>query len=236
MYKAPVQASDYIALFWAPAEALTPRCDIVLCAPFVDLETLRVDLAPSSVKYGAQDCFWEPEGAYTGEISAKMLADIGCSYCIVGHSERRQYFHETDEDVARKTSALLACGITPIVCVGETLEEKQQGKTLQRIGEQVRNGLGHLSDEQRSSIVVAYEPVWCIGTGMADDPVGANATIGAIRQIAGGLADARMLYGGSMNPNNAAMFSAQPNVDGGLVGSASLDARNFIQLIISALK
>lgn len=236
MHKSPAQTSEYAVSFWAAAEALVPRADIVLCAPFVDLETLRLELAPSSVKYGAQDCYWEPEGAYTGEISAKMLAAIGVSYCIVGHSERRRLFFETDEMIARKVAALLAHDITPIVCVGETLEEKQQGQTEQRVVAQIHAGLGDLSDEQRARLVVAYEPIWAIGTGLADDPTSANQTIKMLHHCVGGLAGARILYGGSMNAENAAAFCAEPDIDGGLIGSASLDPRKFIQLIQHAIR
>ncbi len=236
MYKTPAQAAEYVASFWAAAEALVPRADIALCAPFIDLETLRVELAPSSVKVGAQDCYWEAEGAFTGEISANMLQTMDVSYCIVGHSERRRLFGETDDMVKRKVSALLACDITPIVCVGESLEEKKQGWTSERVAAQVHAGLGHLSDEQRARVTIAYEPIWAIGSGLADDPENANATIKTIRQTAGGLSDVRILYGGSMNAENAAAFCAQPDIDGGLIGSASLDPRKFIQLLLNALK
>ncbi len=236
MYKTPAEAAEYVSLFWAAAEALTPRADVVLCAPFVDLETLRIELAPSTVKIGAQDCYWESEGAFTGEISAVMLKAIGVAYCIVGHSERRRLFNETDDMVARKASALLAHDITPIVCVGETREEKQQGKTAPRVTAQVTASLGHLTEAERARTVVAYEPIWAIGSGLADDPVSANNCIKMIRETAGGLNDARMLYGGSMNADNASSFCAQPDIDGGLVGTASLDPRKFIQLIINALK
>jgi triosephosphate isomerase len=236
MNKTPVQTIEYVVSFWAAAEALVPRADIALCAPFVDLETLRIELAPSSVKYGAQDCYWEPEGAYTGEVSTGMLAALGCSYCIVGHSERRRLFFESDAMVARKVAALLAHEITPIVCVGETLEEKQQGQTVRRVMEQINVGLGDLSDQQRAQLVIAYEPIWAIGTGLADDPASANQTIKVIRHCAGGLADARILYGGSMNADNAAAFCSEPDIDGGLIGSASLDPRKFIQLIQNATR
>ncbi|HXN09551.1 MAG TPA: triose-phosphate isomerase, partial [Candidatus Acidoferrales bacterium] len=198
--------------------------------------TLRIELAPSTVKIGAQDCYWESEGAFTGEISAVMLKAIGVAYCIVGHSERRRLFNETDDMVARKASALLAHDITPIVCVGETREEKQQGKTAPRVTAQVTASLGHLTEAERARTVVAYEPIWAIGSGLADDPVSANSCIKMIRETAGGLNDARMLYGGSMNADNASSFYAQPDIDGGLVGTASLDPRKFIQLIINALK
>ena len=236
MHKTPAEAGEYVSSFWAAAEALTPRAEIALCAPFVDLETLRIELAPSTVKIGAQDCYWESQGAFTGEISALMLKAIGVAYCIVGHSERRRLFAETDDMVARKASALLAHEITPIVCVGESLEEKQQGKTAQRVTAQVRESVGHLTDAERARIVIAYEPLWAIGSGLADDPVSANDCVKMIRETAGGLSDARVLYGGSMNADNAKGFCVQPDIDGGLVGSASLDPRNFIQLILNAMK
>jgi triosephosphate isomerase len=233
MHKTPAQAAEYVSLFWAAAEALVPRADIALCAPFVDLETLRVELAPSSVKIGAQDCYDEPEGAFTGEVSVSMLAAIGVVYCIVGHSERRRLFCETDDAVARKTAALIDASITPIVCVGESLEEKKQGWTAERVSAQVRADLGNLKADERARVVIAYEPIWAIGTGLADDPASANATIAMIRGTLEGLERARILYGGSMNASNAASFCSQPDIDGGLVGSASLDARGFVQLIKS---
>lgn len=235
MHKTPAQASEYVSLFWAAAEAMVPRVDIALCAPFVDLETLRVELEPSSVKLGAQDCYYESEGAFTGEISVSMLAALDVSYCIIGHSERRRLFGETDEAVARKVAALLGASITPIVCVGESLEEKKQGWTAERISAQVRADLGNLNPDERAQTVIAYEPIWAIGSGLADDPQSANATIAMIRGVLDGLVGARILYGGSMNASNAAAFCAQPEIDGGLVGSASLDARAFLQLIKSTL-
>jgi triosephosphate isomerase (TIM) len=236
MNKGPAQTRDYVHSFWAGAEALVPRADIVLCAPFIDLQTLRVELAPSRVKFGAQDCYWEPAGAYTGEVSAAMLHNIGATYCIVGHSERRRLFGETDEMVARKVAALLEVELTPIVCVGESLEEKQRGLTMQRIADQVISGLGALTDDQRGRLAIAYEPIWAIGTGLNDDPASANEIIKLIRAMAGGLSKARILYGGSMNAENAVAFSEQPEIDGGLVGGASLDPRTFLKLVINGVK
>jgi triosephosphate isomerase len=236
MHKSPAQTRDYVAQFWAAAEALVSKADIVLCAPFTDLETLRTELAPSRVRFGAQDCYWEPSGAFTGEISAAMLAELGAQYCIVGHSERRRLFGETDETVARKVAALLALDLTPIVCVGETLEEKENRLTESRVTLQVQAGLGALTDAQRARVAIAYEPIWAIGTGLSDDPVTANGTIEMIRGVCAGLQDARILYGGSMNADNAAAFCAQPEIDGGLVGGASLDPRVFLTLIMNGLK
>jgi triosephosphate isomerase (TIM) len=231
MYKTPTEARAYARDFATPAAALADAADIALLAPFVSIEALGESLRGTSVAYGAQDCYWEPKGAFTGEVSAAMLGEMGCSYCVVGHSERRALFGETDAVVAKKVDALLASRITPIVCVGETYDEHQAGLTLQRVMQQVSDGLGHLDDDQRASIVIAYEPIWCIGTGLADDPESSDRTIGLIRQTLGGLGDARILYGGSMKPENAAAFCACPNIDGGLVGSASLDPSNFIALV-----
>jgi len=235
MYKTPPQARDFVDEFAAAAAALCARADVVLCVPFIDLETVGNALIGSPVLYGAQDCYWKAEGAFTGEISAAMLKELGCSYCIVGHSERRQHFGETDETVAKKVSALLSVGVTPIVCVGETLEEHKGGLTLQRVMQQVNDGLGHLDDDERASLVVAYEPIWAIGTGLADSPENANRTISLIRQSAGGLSDARVLYGGSMKADNATLCCAQPDIDGGLIGSASLDPSVFLALIRNGL-
>jgi triosephosphate isomerase len=236
MHKTPEQTRAYVGDFVGPAAELIAQADIALLAPFVDLEALRAALGTSSIGFGAQDCFWEPEGAYTGAVSAAMLKALGCQYCIVGHSERRQYFAETDETVALKVSALLERDITPIVCVGESFEEHQTGQTHERVSAQVNAALGHLSDAERSMLVLAYEPIWAIGTGLCDDPQSANATIEHIRHTAGGLSEARVLYGGSMKSLNAASLCAQPHIDGGLVGSASLQPAEFLQLIGNALQ
>jgi triosephosphate isomerase (TIM) len=230
-YKTPDEARAYLADFIVPAEALIPRADIALLPPLISIEAVRNGLEKTTLAFGAQDCYYEPEGPFTGEVSASMLGAIGCKYCVVGHSERRRLFGETDDGVAKKVSALFAAGVTPIVCVGETLEEYKSGSTLQRCMQQVSDGLGHLEDDARANLVVAYEPVWAIGTGLADDPESANKTIGYIRQTLGGLDEARILYGGSMKAENAAAFCAQPNIDGGLVGSASLDPGKFLTLI-----
>ena len=230
-FMTPDQAREYVSNFLVPADELVARADIALAPPFSAIEAVRGGLDKTTIALGAQDCFWEPQGAFTGEVSAAMLAAMGCEYCIVGHSERRRLFGETDDTVAKKVSALLAAGVTPIVCVGETLEEYQAGMTLKRVMQQISDGVGHLADEQRANLVVAYEPVWAIGTGLADDPESADRTIGYIRQTLGGLDEARILYGGSMKAENAASFCAEPNIDGGLVGSASLDPKTFLSLI-----
>ena len=235
-FKTPDEARAFVDDFITRAEEFIPRSDIALAPPFIDLQTVGDALGKSSVALGAQDCFWETQGAFTGEVSAAMLAAAGCRYCIIGHSERRRLFGETDAIVAKKARAVLAAGMTPIVCIGESLEEYKAGLTLNRCMQQVAEGLGHLDDEERANIVVAYEPVWAIGTGLADDPESANRTIGYIKQCLGGLDEARVLYGGSMKPDNAAAFCAQPNIDGGLIGSASLDPASFLTLIANGIE
>ena len=230
-FKTPEETRAYVDAFRGGAEELIPSADIALLPPFIDLVAVREALDGTSIAFGAQDCYWEPQGAYTGEVSAAMLGALGCEYCVVGHSERRRLFGENDETVAKKVSALLAEGVTPIVCVGETLDEYKSGLTLQRVMAQVSGALGHLEDGERANLVVAYEPVWAIGTGLADDPESANRTIGYVRQCLGGLDEARILYGGSMKADNAALFCAQPSIDGGLVGSASLDPALFLTLV-----
>jgi triosephosphate isomerase len=240
MYKTPAQARDYATAFVPLADKFRERAAIVLCAPFIDLVPLHEELliadADTFIEVGAQDVFWEQEGAFTGEISPLMLVGESVQYCIVGHSERRRLFGETDESVAKKVSALLAVDIVPIVCVGETLEENRAGKTRECVSAQIRTALGHLSDDQRSDIMIAYEPIWAIGTGLADTPETCDLTIGYIRSLAGGLDDATILYGGSMNVENAQALCACPSVDGGLVGSASLDPVKFAQLVTNGLR
>jgi triosephosphate isomerase len=236
MFKTPDAARAYVKRFAPLASDLTRDADIALLAPFVSIEAVARSLEGSAVAYGAQDCYWEKQGAFTGEVSAEMLAQMGCDYCIVGHSERRRLFGETDETVARKVDALLEARITPIVCVGETQEEYLAGMTLSRVMQQISDGIGHLDDDARASLVIAYEPIWCIGTGLADDPASAEKTIGSIRRTLGGLDEARVLYGGSMKAENAGAFCAQPSIDGGLVGSASLDPDGFLALVKSGLE
>jgi triosephosphate isomerase len=238
MFKTPAQTREYAQAFAPLAEEFRERAAIVLCAPFIDLVPLHEELleADTFVDLGAQDCYWEPEGPFTGEVSAFMLAGEGVDYCIVGHSERRRLFGETDEMVARKVSALIGADIVPIVCVGEALEEHLAGKTRERVCAQLQAGLGHLTDEQRGDIVIAYEPIWAIGTGLADTPESADATIGHIREVVSGCVDATILYGGSMNADNAEALCSTPNIDGGLIGSASLDPARFATLVRNGLR
>jgi triosephosphate isomerase len=231
-------------LAWALDKEDTEAVEVVVCPPFVALRSVQTlvqgDRLP--LGYGAQNCHYEPAGAYTGEVSAPMLAKLGCSYVIVGHSERRQYFGEDDELVNRKAKAVLATGMQPIVCVGESLEQREAGQTGQVVGGQVRGSLAGLSAAQVGGLVVAYEPVWAIGTGRAATADDAQETIalvrGTIAELVGKTAaDAvRIQYGGSVKPSNIEELMAQPDVDGALVGGASLDADQFAAIVKGAAR
>jgi triosephosphate isomerase len=215
--------------------------DVVLCPPFTALRTVGETLANSPVQLGAQNMHWEPDGAYTGEISASMLRDLYCHYVILGHSERRQFFHETDADVGRKVKAALAANLTPIVCVGETRAEREAGSTEAVVGRQVRDGLAGLGAADLRRIVVAYEPVWAIGTGLTATPQQAQDVHAFIRETLAGMADEetaqtiRIQYGGSMKPANAKELLSQPDIDGGLIGGAALESRSFADIVRAAL-
>lgn len=206
--------------------------DIVVCPPFTALADVARVLAGSSIEVGAQDLHWEPRGAFTGEISGPMLWDLGCTYVIVGHSERRRLLGEDDEAVRRKVAAAFANEILPILCVGESLEERETGLTERIVQTQARLGTLDVQAEQAALLVVAYEPVWAIGTGRPATGAEANRVAGLIRgwlrQWFGDAAEAvRILYGGSVTPESIAEFSTQPEIDGALVGGASLDADAF---------
>ena len=212
-------------------------CDVAVCVPFPYLSETAVALASSEARWGAQDCSAHAQGAYTGEVSVAMLAEFGCRYVIVGHSERRQFHAETDQLVADKAKTALAGGLTPIVCVGETLAQREAGETEAVVKRQlsaVIHALGHCAGE----MVVAYEPVWAIGTGKVATPEQAqlvHALLRAQLKAATPHADAmKILYGGSMKPDNAATLMAQPDIDGGLIGGASLKAADFIAICRAA--
>jgi triosephosphate isomerase len=212
-------------------------CDVAVCVPFPYLSETAVALAGSDLRWGAQDVSAHEQGAYTGEVSAAMLVEFGCRYAIVGHSERRQYHGETDQLVADKAKAALARGLTPIVCVGETLAQREAGETEAVVKRQlsaVIHTLGHCAGE----MVVAYEPVWAIGTGKVASPEQAQAVHALLRaQLKAATAhadDMQLLYGGSMKPDNAASLLAQPDIDGGLIGGASLKAADFIAICRAA--
>jgi triosephosphate isomerase len=216
--------------------------EVVLCPPFTALSAVREAIGPAKIGLGAQNMYFEEQGAFTGEISPLMLAEL-CQYVILGHSERRQYFGETDEGVNKKARVALTHNLTPIICVGENLDQNQAGETAAFVGGQVRGAFEGISAEDASRIVVAYEPIWAIGTGVAAVPAEVNSIIGL--SIRGTLADMygedvaqsiRVQYGGSVKPNNMGEFAIQSEIDGALVGGASLQAENFLGIIQAALE
>jgi triosephosphate isomerase len=212
--------------------------DVVVCPAFTALRSVQTTLEGDRIPIGlgAQNCHWEQQGAFTGEVSAPMLAKLNVHYVIVGHSERRELMGETDEMVAKKVRAVLGAGMQPIVCVGETLDERESGVTDEKVSRQVRAAFTALSSDDASKCVVAYEPIWAIGTGRNATPDDANATIsvvrGILRELVASTADEmRLLYGGSVKPGNIADLMAMPEIDGGLVGGASLDPDEFARII-----
>lgn len=214
------------------------QVEVVVCPPFTALRTVQtsIDGAEMDVALGAQNMFWAESGAYTGEVSPLMLAKLGVAYVIIGHSERRELFGETDEGVNRKVKAAFEHGLLPIMCVGETLAERDAGGTIAKVEGQVRAGLAGVPAGKLSSLVIAYEPIWAIGTGRNAYPDDAQATISAIRStvrsVAGDVADEiRIQYGGSVKSGNIAGFMAQPDIDGALVGGASLDPEEFALIV-----
>jgi triosephosphate isomerase len=211
--------------------------EIVVAPVFTALSSVACALANSNVRVAAQDCYWEEEGAFTGEVSPKLLKDAGCSHVIIGHSERRQYFGETDETVNKKTKSAIAAGLTAIVCVGETLAEREGDKTFAVIETQLTDGLTGLTVESLKQSVIAYEPVWAIGTGKTASDAQAQEVHAFIRGLVAKLfgqsaaADIRILYGGSVKPDNVKGLMAQPDIDGALVGGASLKADSFAAIV-----
>jgi len=211
--------------------------EIVVAPPFTVLYPVAQRLKGSNIILSAQDCFWEEEGAYTGEISPPMLADVGCVYCIIGHSERRHLFGEGSDEVARKAQALLAHGISPIVCVGETLGERERGDTIEVVGSQLQGSLEGLSPGDMTRVVVAYEPVWAIGTGKTATPHQAQEMHAFIREWLGDCfgedvaSSIPILYGGSVKLENIQGLMAMDDIDGALVGGASLKASSFAQIV-----
>lgn len=213
------------------------EAEVVVCPTFTALYSVRGALAGSGMKLGAQDVYWESQGAFTGEVSSPMLKDAGCEYVIIGHSERRQFFGETDETVNKKLKAVLAQGLTPIFCVGESLAQREAGETEQLVGSQVKKGLADLSAGEVAAMVIAYEPIWAIGTGRTASADDANAVCSLVRRTVAGLYDAatadkvRVQYGGSVKPDNIAELMAKSDIDGALVGGASLDAATFAKIV-----
>ncbi len=217
------------------------KVQVAVAPPFTAIHPVAQALAGTAIEVAGQDVYWEVQGAFTGEVAAPMLAEAGCKHGIVGHSERRQFFGETDETVRKKTVALLAAGLSPIVCVGELLAEREAGKTMEVVDRQVRQGLAGLTAEQLAKVTIAYEPVWAIGTGKTATTAQAQEVHAAIRKIlrelGGAVADVmRIQYGGSVKPENAKELMSQPDVDGALVGGASLKAPDFLAIVKGALR
>ncbi len=239
MFKCQADAAALARAVLAQAATAAPAVEIVICPPFTALKTVSDELKAGPVGLGAQNMHWEKEGAFTGEVSPPMLADAGCGYVILGHSERRTLFHETDVMVNLKTHAALAAGLTPIVCIGETLAEREADQTTEVLARQLAGSLERVGTEL-SRVIVAYEPVWAIGTGRTATPEQAQQAHAFIR---GRLADmggaeaavaVRILYGGSVKPANAVELFGQTDIDGGLIGGAALDAGAFLAIINAA--
>lgn len=215
-------------------------CEVVLCTPYTNLETALALTEGTNVKVGAENCHWAESGAFTGEISAPMLKELGVQYVIIGHSERRQYFGETDETVARRVRAALDSGLEVILCVGETLEQREADITGETIAIQVKKALAGVTAEELRHIIIAYEPVWAIGTGKTATDEQANEVNGAIRNVIDevygkDVADSIVIqYGGSMNAKNAAGLLSKEHIDGGLIGGASLKAQDFAVIVNAA--
>jgi triosephosphate isomerase (TIM) len=236
MYKTPAETTAFFEKF-RPLVANSEHCEVVICPPFTNLAA-AVDAAKGTrIRIGSQNVAWAKEGAFTGEISGPMLNAVGVTHAIIGHSERRQYFCETDETVLKRTLAALEFGLSPIVCVGERLEERESGATAAVLTSQFQKGIAPLTAEQFAKIVIAYEPVWAIGTGKTATPdmaADAHRTIRAQVRAKFGpqAADAvRILYGGSVKPDNVKTLMAQPEIDGVLVGGASLDPTGFASIV-----
>ena len=236
MYKNPGQTRDFFRDF-LPVISGHDRDEIAVCPPFVDLAVAQEALKGSDIALGAQDMYWEKEGAFTGEVSPAMLQAIGCTHVIIGHSERRQYFGETDDTVNLKLKAALEAGLTPIVCVGEVLEEREAGITEDVLRRQCTRAFHKLSGKKAAKLVIAYEPVWAIGTGKTATPQIASEAHALIRgEVAKALGDdlaakVRILYGGSVKPENAKSLMSEAEIDGALVGGASLDPKSFASIV-----
>ncbi len=240
MNKTPAEAAELM-------EGIKPLvknagCDVVVCVPYVDLGTVLEAAKGTNIGVGAENCHWENSGAFTGEVSAPMLASMGVQYVIIGHSERRTYFGETDATVNKRIRAALNAGLSVILCVGESLAQREQGVTNELVAMQTKIALGGVTKDELKKMIIAYEPIWAIGTGRTATAQQANEVCAAIRSVIAGLygkdaADAfTVQYGGSMNAKNAAELLAQPDVDGGLIGGASLKPADFAEIVKAASK
>lgn len=214
------------------------KCDVVICVPYTSLATAIEATKGSNIKVGAENVHWAEKGAFTGEVSTGMLTELGVEYVIIGHSERRQFFGETDATVNARAKAALAAGLKPIICVGELLQEREAGNTVEVVVRQTTGAFKDISENELSNIVIAYEPVWAIGTGKTATSTDANDTIKVIRDTMANLYNAkcaeevvRIQYGGSMNPKNVSELMAMSEIDGGLIGGASLKAEDFSKVV-----
>jgi len=243
MYKTSGQGAILIQNLEERVDSMWDRVEVVVAPPFTGLKAASTVIELDRLQMGlaAQNVHWEAEGAFTGEVSVPMLKELRCDYCIVGHSERREMFGETDETVNKKVKALLAADIVPIVCCGETLAIREAEETDGWVRNQIRAGLEGISPQDAARIVIAYEPIWAIGTGRTPTPEQANDVCRSIRATVGAAfgpesaLTARVLYGGSVKPENAVMFMAEPDIDGALVGGAALDAVSFAEIVAATL-
>lgn len=240
MYNDVQESIDLVNGLKAKLSSIPHGIEVVLCPPFTSLATVQALVQGTPIRLGAQNMYFESEGAYTGEVSAKMLKSVGCSHVILGHSERRQYFGETNDIINKKARKALDEGLTPIICVGETLDEREKGITDQIVSVQVKAVLNDIASNDVTRCIIAYEPVWAIGTGKHATPEQAEEVHKLIRKIIGQLhswaiAERVVIqYGGSVKPDNAESLLRQPNIDGALVGGASLKADSFAQIVQSA--
>jgi triosephosphate isomerase len=240
MYKTAQDATDFFEQFKAQPKPMSGKCEVIVCPATLAIPAAVSAASDTEVAIGGQNVFWEREGAFTGEVSAEMLRAAGASWVIVGHSERRQYFCESDAVVLKKIHAAILAGLTPIVCVGERLEEHKEGKTAEVLVRQFAAGIAGLTEEQFAKIVIAYEPVWAIGTGQTATPHIASEAHKLIRSEADkrfgedAAQQLRILYGGSVKPDNVAGLMAEPEIDGALVGGASLDPQSFAKIVAAA--
>ena len=236
MHKTTAEAVDLVTKLKTGLKGIAGR-GIIVCPVYTVLSSVSGVIKNTNIDLGAQDLYWEEKGAFTGEISPLMLVDAGCKYVIIGHSERRQYFNETDETVNKKMISAYRHNLMPIACIGETLGEREKNITFQVIEKQMRAGLKGLTEQEAKGLVIAYEPVWAIGTGKTATPAQAQEVHAYIRKLFAEMYgkkaadEVRILYGGSVKPENCAELMKQPDIDGGLVGGASLDADSFTRLV-----
>jgi triosephosphate isomerase (TIM) len=234
MHKTAAQTEDFFDAFLPRIGTLSPAIEIVVAPPFTAIPAAALRLRGTRILLGAQTMHWELQGAFTGEVSAPMLLEFGVSHVIVGHSERREFFNETDRTVNLKVHTALQQRLTPIIAVGETLAQRHAGATDERVVAQTQAALNGVPDDALRRVIIAYEPVWAIGTGENCDPAEADRVMATIRGCRKGLAETPIVYGGSMTPANVAAYAARPNINGGLVGGASLDPVGFATLIAHA--